>query len=189
MAKNGKSDNGVGSALRTWSVRRKWATAIVGMATTLVGLPGVVVRYSQAQSEEEPARLAITAPATGPGAAAPPCPLVRGTATLTEGTTLLVGVRRTTGMPRTKRTRFYRVDTVRASGQWDVPVSLEGDDPTMAGEWYSITALTVPTEWTDFLERIDGTAGDPLTVASAMPPHQGEAPSIEVQREAGPGSC
>ncbi|RSN12733.1 hypothetical protein DMB42_11140 [Nonomuraea sp. WAC 01424] len=189
MAKNGKSGNRAGRAPHVWSIRRKWATAIVGMATTLVGLPGVVVRYGQAQGEGQPARLAITAPATGPGASAPPCPLVRGTATLPEGTTLLVGVRRTTGTPRTRLTRFYRVDTVRPSGQWDVPVSLEGDDPAMAGEWYSITALTVPTGWSDFLERVDGTAGELLTTASALPPYEGPAPSIEVQRETSPGFC
>ncbi|MFI7108975.1 hypothetical protein ACIBK9_21890 [Nonomuraea sp. NPDC050227] len=189
MAKNRKLGHGAGPAPRVWSVRRKWATAIVGMATTLVGLPGVVVKYSQAQSERETPRLVITAPVTGPGATASPCPLVRGTATLPEGTTLLIGVRRTTGTPRTRHTRFYRVDPVRASGQWDVPVSLEGGDPAMAGEWYAITALTVPTEWADFLEKVGGTPGDPLMSASAMPPHVGETPSIEVQRDAGPATC
>ncbi|MFC4112966.1 hypothetical protein [Nonomuraea zeae] len=171
-----------------WSVRKKWATAIVGMTTTL-GLPSVVVRISQAQGKEDASRLAITAPATGPGATAAACPMVRGTATLPEGSTLLVAVRRTTGLPRTKQTRFYRVDTVRPSGQWDVPVSLEGEDPGMAGQWYSITALTVQTSWADFLERIRGTAHDPMMIASALPPHEGEAPSVEVQRETVPGSC
>jgi hypothetical protein len=188
MAKNQKPDNGVGSAPRVWSARRKWATAVVGMTTTL-GLPSLVVKISQAQGRENASSLAITAPATGPGATASACPMVRGTAALPEGTTLLVAVRRTTGVPRTKQTRFYRVDTVRPSGQWDVPVSLEGEDPRMAGQWYSITALTVQTAWTDFLERIHGTADDPLLIASAMPPHEGAAPSVEVQREAAPDDC
>ncbi|MFC5825394.1 hypothetical protein ACFPZ3_16145 [Nonomuraea insulae] len=138
---------------------------------------------------DDPPQLTLTAPPTGPGASAPPCTVVRGTATLAEGMALFVAVRRKPGLSRPKTIRFYRVDATRASTTWDVPISLDAANPEMSGEWYSIWALSVSAEWADFLEKVDGTTDGPLVIASAMPPHEGEAPSINVQRGAGQGSC
>ncbi|WP_188196497.1 hypothetical protein [Nonomuraea sp. SYSU D8015] len=169
---------------------RNWkkATAVIGTATALVGLTSAVVSFTRVNAEDDSPAIAITAPETGAGATASACPMIRGTAKVAEGLALIVAVRRTTGIPRAK-THFYRVDTIRPTGQWNVTISLEADNPTMAGQWYSITAFTMPSAWADFLERLDGTADGVLMVASTMPPHEGETPSIDVQREAGQGFC
>ncbi|MGP3957343.1 hypothetical protein ACTWPT_15185 [Nonomuraea sp. 3N208] len=153
-----------------------------------MGLATAVVSLTRVSADSDSPAITITAPETGAGATASACPVVRGTAKVTEGLTLIVAVRRTTGMPRAK-TQFYRVDTVRPTGQWNVTVSLEADDPKSAGQWYTITAFTMSAAWANFLEKLDGTADGPLMVASTMPPHEGETPSIDVQREAGQGSC
>ena len=187
MPNNSSPDNGAdpGEGGHRW----KKVTAVIGTTTALVTLAAAVVAFSQARPDSDSPKITITAPDTGAGATASPCPMVRGTARLAEGMTLLVAVRRTTGMPRARTARFYRVDTLRPSGEWNVPVSLEGEDSKMAGQWYSISALSVDVDWADFLEKLDGTADGPLMAAPAMPPHEGEAPSIDVQREAGQGFC
>ncbi|MFI7707043.1 hypothetical protein [Nonomuraea sp. NPDC049480] len=168
--------------------RWKKATAVIGTATALVGLTSAVVSFTRVSTGGDSPAIIITAPETGAGATASACPMVRGTAKVAEGMALMVAVRRTTGMPRAK-TQFYRVDTVRPTGQWNVTVSLEANNPKTAGQWYSITAFTMSSAWADFLERVDGTADGALMVASTMPPHEGETPSIDVQREAGQGFC
>ncbi|SEF69829.1 hypothetical protein SAMN05444920_101404 [Nonomuraea solani] len=182
-------DNDVGSGPAKRGRRGKVVVTVFTVVAALVGVPAGLLTIRAAVAGDDSPAIAIVAPAVGAGATASPCPAVRGTAKLAEGMALLVAVRRKTGWPRKRTTDFYRVDPARASGQWDVTVSLEADDPRMAGQWFSISALTVPAVWADFLEKVDGTADGPMMVASAMPPHEGEAPSIDVQREAGQGSC
>ncbi|MEU6712469.1 hypothetical protein ABZ897_13395 [Nonomuraea sp. NPDC046802] len=185
MSDNAKPGNG---APETGAKRWKKATAITGTATALVGLATAIVQYTQAGTRSAAPAIAITSPGTGAGATASACQTVLGMAKVADGMTLIVAVRRTTGTPRSK-TKFYRVDTARSSGRWNVTVSLEGENPNTAGQWYSITAFTMPVGWADFLEKVGGSADGPLITASTMPPYDGEAPSIDVQRVAGQGFC
>ncbi|TYB58544.1 hypothetical protein FXF51_36245 [Nonomuraea sp. PA05] len=179
------SDDGITPA--SGAKRRKARLAFKASAG-LIGTTAAVLTILPFVIDDSPG-IVITAPPTGPGAISTPCSVVRGTGTPANGMALVVAVRRAGPSPRLRTTRFYSVDTPATQGPWAVTVSLDAEDPDTAGLWYTISTLLVEAAWVEFLEKADSIADGPLTVAPAMPPHEGSIPSIDVQRGPGHGSC
>ncbi|ACZ84341.1 hypothetical protein Aros01_02035 [Streptosporangium roseum] len=115
-----------------------------------------------------------------------PCQVMRGSARLQAGKTLVAAVRQ----PYDKKARYhFELIEVGDDGAWTVVLPLDPGDPAAGGRTYKITLLDADSRWVAHVIDAAGGGSETSWKARATPPRSSSLISFSILRSLGTGNC